>query len=253
VFSPRTRDGRWLTPYDPRTGSRQFHEGGAYQYQWLVPQDPSGLVDLLGGRQAAASRLDDFFDYRSLLGDPSTTAHHRWVEHPYEYYSATTYNPNNEPDLHAPYLYAWTGEPWKTATVIRAAETLFTDGPEGLTGNDDLGTMSAWYVLSSLGLYPTMSGGGYFVLSTPQFPHAVLSLGSIGSRQGGTLGIDAPGTSATRRYVASASIDGRPIRRTWLTRAAVARGGKLAFSVSARPTRWGTAASAAPPSVVRSR
>ena len=244
VFSPRRPDGRWLSPYNPRAGGGQFHEGGAYQYQWLVPQDPGGLVSLLGGRPAAARRLDAFFDYRALLRDPSATARRRWVEHSYDYYGAVTYNPNNEPDLHAPYVYAWTGQPWKTATVVRAAETLFTNGPEGLTGNDDLGTVSAWYVLSSLGLYPTMSGSRGFVLSTPQFARAVVSLGN-----GGTLTIDAPGTSAARRYVASASIDGRPIRRAWLTRAPIARGGSLRFAVSARPTRWGT--SLAPPSVTR--
>ena len=172
LFSPRRGDGRRLAHYDPRTGAGQFHEGGAYQYQWLVPQDPAGLVSLLGGRGPAARRLDAFFAQRELLRNPFATARKRWVEHPYEYYGAVTYNPNNEPDLHAPYLYAWTGQPWKTATVVRAAQTLFTNGPEGLTGNDDLGTMSAWYVLSSLGLYPTMSGAGFFVLSTPQFPHA---------------------------------------------------------------------------------
>jgi predicted alpha-1,2-mannosidase len=253
VFRPRRPDGRWLAPYDPGTGAGQFHEGGAYQYQWLVPQDPAGLVNLLGGRRAAARRLDAFFAYPALLRDPSTTASRRWVEHPTAYYGAVTYNPNNEPDLHAPYLYAWTGQPWKTATVVRAAETLFTNEPEGMTGNDDLGTVSAWYVLSSLGLYPMMSGGGFFVLSTPQFPHAVVSLGAIGARQGGTLSIDAPGTSADRRFIASARIDGRPIRRTWLTRAAIARGGRLAFKLSARPTRWGTATRTAPPSVARSR
>jgi putative alpha-1,2-mannosidase len=210
-------------------------------------------VGLLGGRSSAAGRLDAFFAQRRLLRNPSLTARKRWVEHPYEYYGSVTYNPNNEPDLHAPYLYAWTGQPWKTATVVRAAQTLFTNGPEGLTGNDDLGTMSAWYVLSSLGLYPTMSGAGFFVLSTPRFPHAQLSLGAIGSRQGGTLTIDAPHTSADRRYISTAHIDGRAIRRTWLTRAATVRGGRLAFTVSTHPTRWGTAPSAAPPSVVRAR
>ena len=150
-------------------------------------------------------------------------------------------------------MYAWTGEPWKTADVVRAAQTLFTNGPEGMTGNDDLGTVSSWYVLSSLGLYPSMSGGSFFVLSTPQFPHAVLSLGAIGSRQGGTLTIDAAGGSAARRYVGAASLDGRPVRRTWVTRAAIAHGGRLAFDVYAHPTRWGTAPSAAPPSVARGR
>ena len=131
LFSPRRPTGAGSTPYDPRTGAGQFHEGGAYQYQWLVPQDPAGLVRLLGGRRAAARRLDAFFAYASCCATRSPPPARRWVEHPYEYYGAVTYNPNNEPDLHAPYLYAWTGQPWKTATVVRAAETLFTNGPEG--------------------------------------------------------------------------------------------------------------------------
>ena len=98
-----------------------------------------------------------------------------------------------------------------------------------------------------------MSGAGFFVLSTPQFPHAQLTLGTIGSRQGGTLTIDAPHTSADRRYITTVHIDGRPINRTWLARAAIAGGGRLAFTTSTHPTRWGTAPSAAPPSVIRSR
>jgi predicted alpha-1,2-mannosidase len=247
-FRPRDRRGRWTSPYDPRTGADQFHEGGAYQYQWLVPQDPAGLVSLMGGRQAAVRRLDDFFAYDALLRDPAGTARRTWVGHPYAYYGARTYNPNNEPDLHAPFLYAWTGQPWKTSTVVRAAQSLFTTGPEGMTGNDDLGTMSAWYVLTSLGLYPTMSGAGFFTLTTPQFPRAVVRIGAIGGRQGGQLEIDAPGVSDANRYTASATIDGRPIRRTWLTRAAIAHGGRLAFSVSEQPTAWGTGPGAAPPS-----
>jgi putative alpha-1,2-mannosidase len=97
LFSPRRSDGRRLDPYDPRTGAGQFHEGGAYQYQWLVPQDPAGLVGLLGGRGPTAGRLDAFFAERSLLRNPFATARKRWVEHPYEYYGAVTYNPNCTP------------------------------------------------------------------------------------------------------------------------------------------------------------
>ena len=107
------------------------------------------------GRTARGEpRADRFFAYPALLRAPEAVARRRWVEHPLDFYGAETYNPNNEPDLHAPYLYAWTGQPWKTATVVRAAETLFRNGPEGMTGNDDLGTVSAWYVLSALGLIP---------------------------------------------------------------------------------------------------
>ncbi|MET0423279.1 MAG: GH92 family glycosyl hydrolase, partial [Actinoplanes sp.] len=119
-FRPRTVDGTWLTPYDPVAADEQFHEGGAYQYQWLVPQDPAGLIGLMGGRAAAEKRLDDFFAYDKLLADPAGTARTDWIAAPYDYYAKPTYNPNNEPDLLAPYLYHWAGDPAKAATVVRA-------------------------------------------------------------------------------------------------------------------------------------
>lgn len=248
-FRPRTTDGTWLTPYDPVEAGHQFHEGGAYQYQWLVPQDPAGLVSLMGGRRAAEKRLDAFFVYDKLLKDPARTAREDWISAPYDYYGKPTYNPNNEPDLHAPYMYLWAGAPAKTATVVRAATTLFTDGPDGMTGNDDLGTMSAWYVFSSLGLYPTTNGGDFLAVSSPQFPSATIRIGAHGSRQGGTLTVRAPGTSDTQRYVKRARFGGKELRRTWLDWDAVARGGSLSFEMASKPSAWGTVRSAEPPSV----
>ncbi|MFI7546641.1 GH92 family glycosyl hydrolase [Actinoplanes sp. NPDC049599] len=242
-FRPRTVDGTWLTPYDPVEAGHQFHEGGAYQYQWLVPQDPAGLVSLMGGRRATERRLDDFFAYDKLLTDPAGTARTEWIAAPYDYYAKATYNPNNEPDLLAPYLYLWAGDPAKTATVVRAAMTLFTTGPDGMTGNDDLGTMSAWYVFSSLGLYPTMSGAGFLALSSPQFPTATVRTG------GGTLTITAPGASDANRYIQRVRLNGAPVARTWLDWSAVARGGTLTHTLGARPSSWGTSVAAQPPSV----
>ena len=236
AFRPRTEDGAWMDPYDPATGNEQFHEGGAYQYQWLVPQDPKGMIGLLGGRAPANARLDEFFAYDKLLADPEGTARTEWVNSAYNYYGAKTYNPNNEPDLLAPYTYLWTGQPWKTATVVRAAETLFTNGPDGMTGNDDLGTMSAWYVFSSLGLYPTMSGANFYGVSSPQFPKAKVKLGRYG-RQGGTLTIAAPGASAGRRYIQSARLNGRRLSRTFLRqrRSSAAGGSGTRSAPSRRP------------------
>ena len=242
-FRPRTVDGTWLTPYDPVAADEQFHEGGAYQYQWLVPQDPAGLVDLMGGRGAAQRRLDDFFAYPKLLTDPAGTARTDWIASPYDYYAKPTYNPNNEPDLLAPYLYHWAGAPAKTATVVRAAMTLFTTGPDGMTGNDDLGTMSAWYVFSSLGLYPTMSGANFLAVSTPQFPAAVVDVA------GHPLTITAPGVSDTTRYLQTARVNGKPLTRNWIPWSAIATGGKIAQTVGSTPSSWGTARSAEPPSV----
>jgi predicted alpha-1,2-mannosidase len=247
-FRPRDADGTWQTPYDPRDGAHKFHEAGAYQYQWLVPQDPAGLVELLGGAAATGTRLDQFFAYDDLLQDLSATAHTKWVNGAYDYYSFTTYNPNNEPDLLAPYTYLWTGQPAKTATVVRGAFTLFTNAPDGMTGNDDLGTMSAWYVFSSLGLYPLMNGANFYGVTTPQFPQARVTVGSFGERQGGVLTITAPGVTDSRRYLATAAYDGAPFTRTWLGQDDLARGGELSYTVGDQPSAWGTGAEDAPPS-----
>ncbi|MHA3704612.1 GH92 family glycosyl hydrolase [Jatrophihabitans sp. YIM 134969] len=248
-FRPRLADGTFLSPYDPVSGDTAFHESGANQYTWLVPQDMGGLVTLLGGRKAAAARLDTFFAYPSLLTDPADTARTAWISSPYDYYGKATYNPNNEPDLLAPYAYLWAGQPAKTATVVRAAYTLFTTGPDGMTGNDDLGEMSAWYVMSSLGIYPTMSGSNQFVLSSPQFPSANVTIGAAGSRQGGRLVVTAPGVSDTARYVTSATVNGTATTHGWVGWNALKHGGSLAYTVSEQPSAWATAPSDVPPSV----
>ncbi len=129
--------------------------------------------------------------------------------------------------------------------------TLFTDGPDGMTGNDDLGTMSAWYVFSSLGLYPTTNGGDFLAVSSPQFPSAQIRIGAYGKSQGGTLSVRAPGASDTRRYVQRATFGGKDLRATWLDWDAVAKGGRLAFEMGDKPSAWGTGRGAEPPSVNR--
>jgi hypothetical protein len=164
----------------------------------------------------------------------------------YDYYAKTTYNPNNEPDLLAPYMYLYAGAPAKAATVVRAAYTLFTTGPDGMTGNDDLGEMSSWYVMSSLGVYPTMSGSGTFVLSTPQFPSTTVTIGRYGA-QGGKLRITAPGVTDTARYITSARVNGLTTQRSWVRWSELRHGGSLAYTVSSAPSSFATRASDAPP------
>jgi len=249
LFRPRTADGTWLRPYHRGTGEHAFHEGDPAQYQWLVPQDPAGLTEMLGGRAATTERLDRFFAYDELRRDPAGTARTAWVRDPYDYYGPTTYNPNNEIDLLAPYQYAWTGQPGHTATVVRAAETLFTNSPTGIPGNDDMGEMSSWYVLSSLGLYPTMSGANFYVVTTPQFDRAIVHIGRYRDRQGGTLRIAAPGSSMRNRYIAAATVNGKPWNRSWVGQGDIAHGGRIDYTLSSTPTGWATAPDAAPPSV----
>ncbi|MFF3517132.1 GH92 family glycosyl hydrolase [Streptomyces sp. NPDC002573] len=246
-FRARGTSGAFTGQADPARGEG-FHEGTAWQYQWLVPQDPRGLIGLLGGEKAANDRLDAFFAYDRLLKDPAGTARKVWVNGPYAYYNADKYNPQNEPDLIAPYAYLSTGQPWKTTDVVHAALTLFTDGPTGMTGNDDLGTMSAWNVFSSIGLFPVQPGYGTWGLSTPVFDRVDLVLDPAYYPRGG-LTVTAPGTSDRDRYVQRVSLDGAGYSRTYVTNDMVRRLGTLAFTVGARPSGWGTAPEAAPPSL----
>jgi predicted alpha-1,2-mannosidase len=241
MFRARHESGRWA-PLSDELGSG-FHEGAPAQYQWLVPQDMAGLVGLLGGRRRAATQLDGFFAYDDLLRDPVDTARRRWVTGPYAYYGRDTYNPNNEPDLHAPWAYAWVGQPWKTSTVVRAAQALFGSRPDGMTGNDDLGTMSAWYVFAALGFYPVTSGAAAYVLHAPLFAHATVELGER------TLAIDAPATSYAAPYVQALQVGGSPWSRAWISHDRLLRAGSLRFDVGARAgAAWGTAPRDAPPS-----
>ncbi|MFF1448203.1 GH92 family glycosyl hydrolase [Streptomyces sp. NPDC058274] len=246
-FRARDASGAFAGPADPAK-SEGFHEGTSWQYQWLVPQDLPGMVDLIGGQQAANDRLDSFFAYEQLLKDPARTARDVWVNGPYDYYNADKYNPQNEPDLIAPYTYLSTGQPWKTTDVVHAALTLFTDAPTGMTGNDDLGTMSAWNVLSSLGIFPVQPGYDTWGLSTPVFDRVDLTLDRRYYPRGG-LTITAPGTSDTARYIQSARTDGAAYDRTYLTTESLRGLRSLAFTVGGEPSGWGTAADAAPPAL----
>ena len=221
-LEPRSVTGAFLPTFDPTSGDG-FVEGDGAQYTWGVLHDPAGLVQALGGRAAASRRLDTFF--AKLNAGPAS---------PYAFLG-------NEPTLHTPYLYDWTGEPWKAARVLRHAMlSLYSPGPGGLPGNDDLGTMSSWWVLGALGLYPVVPGTDELALATPLFPHAVLHL------PGGDVRIDAPGAPAAA-YVAHLAVNGASYDRSWLSARALLHGAHLTYSLSPRP-RSAWAADSAPPS-----
>ncbi|MEV0266142.1 GH92 family glycosyl hydrolase [Streptomyces sp. NPDC050617] len=246
-FRARDAGGAFTGPADPAK-SVGFHEGTAWQYQWLVPQDLSGMVSLIGGKDAANKRLDSFFAYDKLLKDPAGTARKVWVNGPYDYYNADKYNPQNEPDTIAPYTYLSTGRPWQTTDVVHAALTLFTDAPDGMTGNDDLGTMSAWMVLSAIGVYPVQPGADAWGLSTPLFDRVDLRLDRRWYPHG-RFTITAPGTDDHDRYIRSVRLNGSPYGKTYVRTEDIRRGRSLSFGVGSAPSDWGTSASAAPPAV----
>ena len=246
---PRAEGGHWYTPadghYSPRSDDG-FHEGTAWQYQWLVQHDVPGLVQAMHGREQAGRRLDAFFAYDALLQDPLNAARKEWVVGPYSYYNQFRYNPNNEPDLHAPWMYTLIGQPWKTATVVRAAQQLFTNAPNGVTGNDDLGTMSAWYLFSALGLYPSVPGSGQFLLHTPRFAKAQITLGN-----GRTLQLQAPGADGRRlQYIQGVKVDGKQQDAVWLDWERLQQGGRIDYALTGNAPEqgWGTAVANLPAS-----
>lgn len=224
----RRVNGSWKTPFDPRSHSG-FKEGSAWQYTWFVPQDVSGLTSALGGRNATISKLDKFFDYGVVTANPGA-AKRAW-------HGASRYTPRNEEDLQAPYLYDYLGQPWKTQDMVRAAEGLYTTAPNGLPWDDDLGTLSGWYVLSALGLYPTTGGDDHYALTTPLFDHVEIA------QPHGPLVIDAPGASAGLRHIEGATLNGAPLGTSSVSHSALVNGGHLSLALGAAGgSSWATGA-----------
>ncbi len=246
-FRARDPQGVFTGPADPKK-SVGFHEGTAWQYMWLVPQDIPGLTKLIGGPGATNKRLDSFFAYPQLLKDPAGTARNVWVNGPYTYYNQDKYNPDNEPDILAPYTYLSTGQPWKTTDVVHAALTLFTNAPDGVTGNDDLGTMSSWQVLSAIGVFPVTSGMDTWGLTTPVFDRVDLTLDQRYYPRG-RLTITAAGTSDSKRYVQSVRVGGRARSAAYVTTSDLRSGRDISFTVGSKPSAWGTKPADAPPAI----
>lgn len=245
---PRMEGGEWFTPptaiYSPRS-HYGFHEGTAWQYQWLVPQDVPGLVTAMGGPDNALRRLDEFFAYDQLLADPQGAARKVWVSGAYSYYGQHRYNPNNEPTMHVPTLYSLLGQPWKTATVLDAVQTLFTNAPNGVTGNDDLGTMSAFYLFGAMGFSPLMPGSGQLLLHPPRFDRVEIALDG-----GKSLVVEADGASVPGpQYAGAASYNGQAQSAMWLDVDKLRNGGTLKYALTAQPdmSGWGTKPGDAPP------
>ncbi len=226
LISARDATGAFVATPINSNGQRGFQEGNAAQYTWMVPQDLHDLIDAMGGRAAARRRLDAFFTHLNA----GQAAPNAWL--------------GNEPSLGSPWVYLNAGAPWRTQEIVRTAiDTLYNDTPAGIPGNDDLGTMSAWYVWSAIGLYPQNPPVRGLVVGSPLFPHIV-----IASPGGLTVRISAPGAAANRPYVHALTVNGHGTEHTWL---ALPLHGtvRLHFTLARTPDLlWGTAAQDAPPS-----
>ena len=206
----RHADGTWASPFDPAVAYKYITEGLPFQYTFFAPQDLPGLIDLVGGRTAFVAKLDALF-------------------------AGNYYNHGNEPSHHIAYLYDNAGEAWKTQQHVRAVlEHEYADTPEGLSGNDDCGQMSAWYVLSALGFYPVTPGTPVYQIGTPLFDEATLQLDS-----GKRFHIRAVGASAGKKYIQSATLNDKPLNRFSITHDEIVQGGELVFVMSSEPNpKW---------------
>ena len=226
----RNQDGSW-PEFDP-AASTGFAEGSSAQYTWMVPFDARGLFEAMGGNKAANRRLDDFF--RNEDGSWALTGS-----------GGLKAELDNQPSIGTPWLYLFSGRPHRTQQVVRhTLDTLWNDTPYGIPGNDDLGTMSAWYAWAAIGLYPGIPGRAELLIGSPLFPHVVIR------RSDGTiLTVSAPGADADTPFVHGLRVDGKPTTRPWLPESFVAQGGTLDFVLAATPDeRWGADPDDAPPS-----
>jgi predicted alpha-1,2-mannosidase len=252
---PRNADGSWVTPYDPGQNTEpdgnNFKEGTGWQYTWLVPQDPRGLFDIVGGNgrggdPAVIDRLDKFFStpVNQYVPGPVPEAEKDTTVFGVLFFG-DQYAPSNETDLQAPYLYNYIGQPWKTQALIRSYQSLFHPAPDGIPGNDDLGSMSAWYVWSALGFYPIAGGAPMYTVGSPVFTHTQIA--PVG---GAPLVIDAPGASAAGKYVQSATLGDGPLTHPWFTHQELLDAGSISLQMGpvANET-WGSAPTDAPPSL----
>lgn len=230
-FRARTADGSFHEPFDPKAVSfDDYTEANAWQYAFAAQQDVPGMIRLYGGRRAFIRKLDGLFDADSdvhnYLIDVSGLV--------------GQYSHGNEPCHHIAYLYALAGAPYKTARRVRDIMlTQYDNTPEGLSGNDDCGQMSAWYVWSAIGLYPVNPASGVYVIGSPIVRKATLRLDPHYYR-GGTFTIVAHHASKQNCYVQSATLDGQPLNHPWITQAEIARGGTLELQMGITPNlAWG--------------
>ncbi|URW74537.1 GH92 family glycosyl hydrolase [Sphingomonas donggukensis] len=229
----RKADGSFRTPFDPTAinyGS-DYTEGNAWQYSWFVPQDQAALTTALGGDAATVAKLDAMFDFDTSKLDYSHAEDIAGLIGQYIH--------GNEPSHHVAYLYSHAGAPWRTqARLKQIVDSQYRATPDGLSGNDDLGQMSAWLVFTALGFYPVTPGSLEYVIGRPFVDRATLTLPN-----GKRLVIVADGLDGGHPYVGSVTLNGAPVTNAYLRHDQIMGGGELRFAMQAQPNRaWASGA-----------
>ena len=228
-FSSPTGGGREgaFNPFHSAPKNRDYTEGNAWQYTWLVPHDVHGLVSLFGSEQRFVSKLDSLFIVDGDLGEEAPPDISGLIGQ---------YAHGNEPSHHVLYMYNYVGQPWKGAKLIRRTlSELYRNAPDGLSGNEDVGQMSAWYILSAMGIYQVEPAGGKYVFGSPLFPEVTMNVGN-----GKTFTIRAHDVSDQNIYIQSVRLNGRPYTRSYIMYDDIVRGGTLEFQMGPQPSDFGT-------------
>jgi predicted alpha-1,2-mannosidase len=215
--------------FNPNRQSRDYTEGNPWQYTFLVPHDVKGLAEVMGGDKALEKRLDDLLAASSDLGEGAAPDISGLIGQ---------YAHGNEPSHHILYMYNYVGQPWKGAKLQRQTmNELYFNDYDGLSGNEDVGQMSAWYILSSMGLYQVEPAGGKYIIGSPLFKGASINVGG-----GKTFTVRALDNSAENIYVQSARLNGKPYTRSYIMFQDIVRGGTLELQMGPKPSAWGTKA-----------
>lgn len=236
-FDPKTQfvrgvgsDGSFHEPFNPFHSAHQrddYTEGNAWQYTWLVPHDVHGLVSLFPNEGQFVTKLDSLFIVEGDLGENAPPDISGLIGQ---------YAHGNEPSHHILYLYNYVGQPWKGAKLIRQTMSqLYTNHVDGLSGNEDVGQMSAWYILSAMGLYQVEPAGGKYIIGSPVLDKATMAVGN-----GKTFSIIAKDNNVENIYVQSAMLNGKPYTKSYILFDDIKKGGVLELQMGNQPSAWGT-------------
>ena len=224
----KSSTGEWRQDFNPFNASRinnEYCEGNAWQYLWLVPQDLEKLVECFGGVEQTIEKLDGLFTADTKMEGEDVTPDISGLIGQYVH--------GNEPSHHIIYFYTMLGQPWKAADrLYEVMNTMYSTDVDGLSGNEDVGQMSAWYIMTTLGFYPVEPAAGKYVLGVPMVDEAEIDV------QGGVFTIVRKGYSEQNRYVQSVELNGKALDRYYITHDEVVAGGKLTFRMGAEKKAW---------------
>jgi predicted alpha-1,2-mannosidase len=238
-FDPKTRfmrgvtaDGNFQLPFNAFESIHRMNpytEGNAWQYTWMVPHDVPGLISLFGSEAAFTEKLDSLFIVKGNMGAHASVDITGLIG---------MYAHGNEPSHATTYLYAYAGQQWKTAEKVRQVlREMYRDQPDGISGNEDCGQMSAWYILSAMGFYPVSPTSGAYVLGSPLLDKATIRL-----PQGKTFVVSTLNNSLQNIYIQSATLNGQPYANSYLLHRDIVAGGTLQLTMGPQPNRsFGTA------------